>query len=1575
MHTTLVISVLLICECLTIRVPIAWDNGVNSEVQNENQKQKDEFSVETFQPKNNARPEIPTEYFEYTAKKPQFAIDIAQQHGVHNPDQHFKAQAVRPHTGKQQPHLGIHHMLDEDKNVFKPYQNYVKSEALGHVTPVSSNYEIFHPYKAEEPALQAIYKDPMLAKIRNDLENSKNRLQNYEKRTAEPNITKDEYLEGEKETDKKLFPQKNLPTQFEIHRPQRRPVYYIAPPRHNHRDQVLNQRFKHPWNQNFVKIRPIHYRPLQNHIHNLRHHHSMKYDDERNEYPQVQVVQDFAEPQEGIDIYEKGKEKYEKLKDNLDESINKVVLENRPKTYKKLEMQSDEPEERNDEEDEFVPVKNYAQVRKTETLKHLPRIAAFADAETYDEIRNAPRLREAVKSTKSQTVYTEEGYEDAAYDHAGEQKHASDHEGHSGHLKEKEISGGKYKIPSVHTSYDDDTGSEYRDQILHGIQWKNNNKDKVEENEAEDYAEVEQEQLIDADIYAGNSDNENISRSKREHHNNTISIDNNNDTIDAIIDTIIKNDTTLDHDVDKRETNFEVPEFDLNSTLLTEEDILRISKLKIEPHSDEGIKEKYPYYFKNLKSISIHSPLRYAENLKLIPKKSKGGTEFYDSRTQFECPEVEDIDPVPEKLKKGENPTESDENEDEEIKSTKGEKNFDTVEAQPRLKGLGDKIDCFKAKYFGENPLDSPFFSEEIIAHPEPVTVPNLPIYNLKETLEQSIGESTNIINGSKRENKDDLFTLLEKLRKSEEKLPLNKTNEELNHSVLDPNITTKNSMPQNYQSNVYIDVLHNIDNYVQKTTEPDKIHNSSIINYKESSKGAENNYKFYDNKDEITMLPSKVRRKRGATFIYEPYKIIRDSQVQDSKKTTTTSNVSPLIKQLQSSRVVDKVSKDKEYDKPVKRYVSTRTYKDIGKNDRPKPNPQKDKELAEPSFIDVNADQRRGEPRYEIRPVNHKHEYTPEENKKTISLEDYKSKTNANMTLENTGKESREERSTQPQIKINSRRRRPTAKPVFDVSQYVPTSSVSENVAASNNVRRYISSTTTPLPKPLKEKLPDELPQEDDSEEDYDEYDDEDDDDTSFTSTTTTTTTTVKPTFRRRSRGTTTTTEEPQKLTTETPKLKLVTRFRDYSPSQSLEMKEVSTEKENLQYRETNPNAEDIEVVAPRYREKKKKTTKSTFVTDTKKYGNGEDDMRKEEIDAMIGVKHDMDDYMPMYEKEVNDKDKSDYSNEEKNESDEDTSDEEEEEIHEMTTPEPTKRTLSRTTDAPTPTAPSHSAKLEIKPIVLKKKIEIHKELPVNKSSPHVTQYKQDIKEVEIVKEIPQRRKSQKDTEALEYYKDDNLPKDVNKLDDVEVFKENLDLINGPRHGGNYRSIEDVSEIPSEPILPKDAVASQSENKKQVEFEDYGPKRMHGGNLKSIGDIQRPRNIGRSAKYTEISDVENKPKAMHGGNLRYDTKPRRGNSRSEKLIEFNDKDADRSEENDDNYKTYGSRTGPMHGGNYKSAKLVAEDDIEVKKSGRDASKKGAVLLNSFAQAIPILTTTPGYILDPSKRMYYYVET
>ncbi|XP_022816742.1 uncharacterized protein LOC111349745 [Spodoptera litura] len=1603
MHMTKVsclLLVLLCCElCSSIKVPVTWEESASSEVNNEPIKESVEIIVPQNVPakKPSYYKPVPIEYFQYTAQKPKFAADIAAFHGVKNPQDHYKAYPVTPFTEKQKPVLGVHQILDEKNTVFQPFQNYVQQNGplQSYVTPTASNYEVFHPYHAEEPALEAIYKDPVLTKIKNDLQDSKNRLQTYEKEAGEPNITKDEYLESPEKTNSKLFSPQYIPAQYEIHKPQRRPMYYGRPYHDPTRNNVLNKRFKHPWNQ-YAKIRPAHYRPLHNHIRNLREQHAMKYDDERNEYPQVVTSSNVAEPQDGYDIYEKGKNKYERLRNNLDESVNNIAQQNRPANYQKLELQKQEPaDEKEDEEDEFIPVKNYAQVRKTETYKHLPKKAAFDDAETYEEILNAPRLREAVKSTKAQTVYSEEGYEDAAYDHAGEQKHASDHEGHGGFLKEHENSGGLYKIPTFSGKYTDGRGLEYKDNLEHGEKWKNNNKDEEEETDAEVYSEDEHEENIEANIEK-EDDPEIANRSKRQHLLNNNSEDSENKSVDNIDqieydDDANENDgndnnsnnqeiiTNSEHGVGKREVNFEVPEINITSTLAIPSNDLKLEKLIAKPKTD-NVKDKYPYYFNRIKGINKNSPLRYAENLKLIPRKSNGGTEFYDSRSQFECSEVdEEVDPIPEKLKNGENPTNSEEDEESNAK-----KRFETVKKQPRLNGLGDKIDCFKAKYFGENPLDSPFFKEEIILNPEPIIAPKLSTYKLKgeDSLKTKLNDIADSRDKLREAENTNVFILIDKLKADQKNLQesLNKSADNLLTNFYTPNNSTQGKL-------VYTDILNNI-----KSTAsiPLKTIASGSLN-SNNSNDTTKTYHFFNNKESVTLVPIKLRRKRATPFVYEPYKIIRDSQVQDSKKTTTTSNISPLIKQLQSSRVAERVSRSNIEDRQPKK-----TYVDIGRKDRTKPI-KNDSENLEAKFVDVSVDQRRGEPRYEIRPTNHKSEYTPVENKRAMTVDAYKSHTTT-------------ERNIKDSLKVNRGRQRfggaqTSAKSYYDVGQFLPKSADIQNAAASNTIKK----TSTAPTETSKSK------------EDYENDPNAEDEKPSKT-----TTTTVRPSFRRRIKvekaNQKSTTEEPEH-STEMQRLKLVTRFRNYKPAEEkTEMKERTT---------TKINDNDDDTVVPKYREKKKKSHARTIVTDIKKYGDDdEEDMKKEEVDALIGVKTNMDDYMPMYEKEEEDKiehhrsnydddddddkkkdkdddDDEDDDDDDDDEEDDDDDDEEEDDaedqkvaseevqekipqLSEVATTHPIKHTLVRTTAAPPVTVPIRirsttplpvrNVRIVHKPVVTRKKIEIHKETPANTSSPHMTQFKQDIKEVEIIKEIPAvpKKKQLIKSPALELYKEDGLAKAINDLSDVELFSEKLDIDKGPKHGGNYRKAtkEDLRllQFPADINHPKDAETSQSKSSKHIELDDYVPKSLHGGNLKAKSDIEVTSDRSRSAKIIELSEPS--IQSMHGGNLKYD-KTRKGDRRNQKLVEFDY--ASEEEHIDDDDHSQPSLDEKMHGGNYKSAKLVTPqnndfDDIQVKSTTHNARLNSAVLLNSFAQAVPILTTTPGYIVDPSKRMYYYVD-
>lgn len=1584
---------------MTIKVPLVWNHGdsineqsninsaVSSEVHEQHTGPGSDFPIDSIGIQNsnaysdlnvNKKP-IPAEYFEYNAQKPQFAVDVAIFHDVKSPEKRFRSSPILPYRQPATLKFETYQTSDKEKLFHQPSNSFIKShDALK--TPVaqlSSNYEIFHPYKNEEPALRQIYKDPVLQKIRNDIRNNKNRLQKYENNVGEVKPSKEDYLKSPDTIDKERFPHNNEPTEFENHQPQRRPIYYKAPRKYNRNDH-LNKRFRHPLNQNYIKIRPAHYRPLQTHIHKLKKHQGEKYDDEHNEYPQVQPLQNIAEQQEnpeGYDIYEQGKEKYVQLRNNVDDAINKAVLENTPQSYQHLELQNNEEALQNDDsddedDDEFVPIKNYAQVRKTETTKHLPRSAALEEATSYDEIENAPRLREAIKSTKAQTVYTEEGYEDSAYDHAGEQKHASDHEAHGGYLKQNEMSKGKFKVPSVNENHQDGHSSAYTDATEHGKKWKNADINSEGDLNEDYYKEYEEE--IEDDLKNYN--------------------DRENDTEALIAD-------RNEHEVNKREVDFQIPELKLDNTYLTEKEIIQISKEKI-VQPKNNLDYKYPYYKKLSEELNKNSPLRYAENLSFIPKKTNGGTEFYDSR-KLECSEVdEDIDPTPKQVKDAERSKGENDSRNENNKRKKREADFNQIKAQPRLKGLGNKIDCFKAKYFGENPLDSPFFTEEIIVNPEPITIPPVPIFidNKESELKAQGSNLNNVYNirdNLREENHRDLFNLIEKLKQGPLQLEnsLRKPDDSINIATFNKlvNETLNNETYNTDQSNVYTDIIQNIRNNNLKTVQTsnhNKVSSNLLGNiFNNTANNDSITYSSFNNKEDITRSPIIVRRKRSTSFVYEPYKVIRDTHINDSKKTATLINISPLIKQLQSSRVVDmsptSVDERRKINKlqPVKRNVRERTYKDIRKEDRNKNSDHQESSESTSEFVDVNEDKRRGEPRYEILQSNHKNKYKPVENKKSMSIDDYKSQTR-NSENDSEGKKSNDNNreSDEEALKKNQRvrGRTTTLRPYFDVSQYLPTTYELQKSARSKNIENVVTTTISSIKvdDSLKENHSEEDEEDSDEEIDYEEEDDDDDD-----ATTTTTTTTIRSPLRiRRPKETTTLEPRTHELSsTAQPRLKLVTRFRN-------------TPREHTQENDTKIHIESKREELP-FTERSRKSSKSTLVTDSKSYGEDDNDMKKDIIDSMIGLQQNMDDYIPEYEKQeenksakqeyneseakvVNENSKSEIDNDEdyedvdddENDNDDDYDDEEEQEMEDKELLENHKVSEEKSSKIQKPVeAEIHNKKY----IESKKKLEIHDEIPVNKSS-HMIQFKQDIVEEEVVKRIPQ-----KNLEALELYKDEKLANQVNKLQDVEIFRADLNLEGSPKHGGNYRRIqpsdieEQTKETKANKIKKDDPDTSQSKNEKLVELnEEYTPLKMHGGNLKLYENTANTRFVKpmrshksakrrgpqKSAKYEldENSSEEIDTTRMHGGNLKSFDEPIR-RTRINFHANRNTKTLELDEVTEPSH--------VMHGGNLRSR-------IE-NKYGRS---KGADVLNSFAQAVPILTTTPPFILDPSKRMYFYVE-
>lgn len=91
----------------------------------------------------------------------------------------------------------------------------------------------------------------------------------------------------------------------------------------------------------------------------------------------------------------------------------------------------------------FVPTKLYAQVRASNVIERVPRGEILDESEESKE--NAAHLKEVITNKKIATIYTEEGYEDSAYDHGGRLKNANFDENyakkfHKKHNKKKSAS-------------------------------------------------------------------------------------------------------------------------------------------------------------------------------------------------------------------------------------------------------------------------------------------------------------------------------------------------------------------------------------------------------------------------------------------------------------------------------------------------------------------------------------------------------------------------------------------------------------------------------------------------------------------------------------------------------------------------------------------------------------------------------------------------------------------------------------------------------------------------------------------------------------------------------------------------------------------------------------------------------------------------------------------------------------------------------------------------------------------------------------------------------------------------------
>ena len=119
---------------------------------------------------------------------------------------------------------------------------------------------------------------------------------------------------------------------------------------------------------------------------------------------------------------------------------------------------------------------------------------------------------------------------------------------------------------------------------------------------------------------------------------------------------------------------------------------------------------KYPYYTLPANVLSEMSAFRYAESMKNYPKDKES---LYKTKRISECEDIEDnVDPVPKNVE---------------------ESSTDKKYKRPakRLNHLGDKIGCFKKKFFGKDPFDNPLFKEEYVAAAIPIPWKNTKSSNI----------------------------------------------------------------------------------------------------------------------------------------------------------------------------------------------------------------------------------------------------------------------------------------------------------------------------------------------------------------------------------------------------------------------------------------------------------------------------------------------------------------------------------------------------------------------------------------------------------------------------------------------------------------------------------------------------------------------------------------------------------------------------------------------------------------------------------------------------------------------------
>ncbi|KAJ3624621.1 hypothetical protein MTP99_018229 [Tenebrio molitor] len=412
----------------------------------------------------------------------------------------------------------------------------------------------------------------------------------------------------------------------------------------------------------------------------------------KHKFTRAESEDEEEEKPEGREVFEENEKLFEKKREDFREDIDEFPRKHKLGAYVEVEEEAEDYDD--DNKEEFVPIRLYTQVRRSESEAHLPKL------------EEDPRLREVIKDSKIQTVYTEEGYEDIAYDHAGHEKNAEHDEGFSQFdreiEKEKQRRARKERVEDEGGESDSQIAGSRRQTVEKPFKSKKDNfvtikeikttslKDKVNGNS-------ELEVLNEIKIMTTPENGTRAHRYVRIFPKMYIAPDM------SSMESAISKSVYRRGRRSKRFTN-DFPEIKVDTDFIDKikHDLPRLVQIRQKP--------KYPYY--NDITINPNSPLRYAEDLDNIPKKTEDPYAFYNQAEKIQCAEVEtEVDPIPARVK----------NADSDPENVEDATDVQELVRTPRLKGLGDKIDCFKMKYFGEDPLDSPIFKEKEIGPVPPI--------------------------------------------------------------------------------------------------------------------------------------------------------------------------------------------------------------------------------------------------------------------------------------------------------------------------------------------------------------------------------------------------------------------------------------------------------------------------------------------------------------------------------------------------------------------------------------------------------------------------------------------------------------------------------------------------------------------------------------------------------------------------------------------------------------------------------------------------------------------------------------